>query len=458
MKIKNNSQSIQRIAQIVDDGSFQEIMSGVTTRVMVGGLKGDGLIAGTGLISGYPIAVFSQDFNYMGGSVGEMHAQKMAAIIRLARELHMPLVGLIDSGGARIQEGILALEGYGSVFQELVHASGEIPLISVMLGVCAGGAVYGPALTDIVIMNEAKAQMFITGPRVIQQATGEKVKIDAYGSPAVHAVLSGTVDIMATDESNAIERAKQLLLFHAQPKVSANRTIEKQALVLPSESKKTYDMKSVISYVLDDLSFMEMKPRHAMNVITGFGRLFGQSVGIIANQPKYKAGVLDILASEKAARFIQLCNAWRIPVLSFMDAVGFYPSTQEETNGLIRKGARLLYAFGKATVPKITLIVRKGYGGAYVAMNCKSMGADAVFALDTAEISVMGIEAARSVLNEKHMGTLEASDGLTDGLKYGFVDDVLQWKEVALVLSNTLARLDRKRVDVKPTTFGNPPV
>ncbi|NGP43630.1 methylmalonyl-CoA carboxyltransferase [Bacillaceae bacterium SIJ1] len=445
----------ERILTLLDDETFIPFQAKVTSFEKKG-QEGDGLFAGFGQIDGVDVAVYSQDVSYRGGSVGVVHARKMAALIRRARVGSLPLIGLVDSGGARLQDGIAALEGYGLVFHELIQASGSIPLISVMLGVCAGGAVYGPALTDVVIMNEEKAQMFITGPKVLKQATGEEVDVSEYGSPLVQARLSGNVDILEKNEERCLQTARDFISFLKMKTTTNQRTKNELSFTFPSDTKNTYDMKLLIDQFVDEGTRRDMKDMYAPNMLTCFAQLDGQPIGVVANQPKVKAGVLDIRASEKAARFIQLCNAWGIPILSFMDAVGFYPNSQEEKEGLIRKGARILYAFGRATVPKITVIVRHGYGGAFVAMNCKSLGADAVYAFEQADIAVMGRKGAREILNPATFQIFCASDGLSEGLASGYIDDVLTLADAPYVVANTLKQLSRRQLvsDRK----GNPPV
>ncbi|MGH3938240.1 MAG: acyl-CoA carboxylase subunit beta [Pseudonocardiaceae bacterium] len=404
----------KRIDALVDPESFEEFGSGVRHRVASFGMAhkrpaGDGVITGYATVDGRPIGVFAQDPSALGGSLGEMHAAKIASLMGYAERTRTPVVGLLDSGGARIQEGIAALDGYGTVFRANVRLSGRIPQISVILGPCAGGAVYSPALTDIVIMRREGAHMFLTGPRVVQAVTFEDVSPDQLGGAKVHSQESGVAHLVADDDADALDLARTLLSYlpsscwdHPPMGVPAD---PEPMPALPSSHRQSYDVRSVIRAVVDAGSFLELSAKFARNLVIGLARVEGAAVGVVANQPRALAGVLDIAAAEKGARFVRMCDAFGLPLVTLVDTPGFLPGTRQEANGVIRKGAKLLYAFAEATVPRITVVLRKAFGGAYIVMNSKSLGADAVFSWPDAEMAVMGAEGAvdvifRSVLRE----------------------------------------------------------
>ncbi len=402
----------ERLALLVDEGSFQEFGALATHNVVEFGLDqqrfpGDGIVTGFGKINGRRVAVFAQDFTVLGGSFSEVQSQKICCIQDLALESGIPLVGLNDSGGARIQEGVRSLAAYGEVFMRNVMASGVIPQISVILGPCAGGAVYSPALTDFVIMA-AGSYMFLTGPDVIKSVTGEDVTAQTLGGAEVHTSRSGVAHLDTADEGSAIEMAKRLLGYlpqnnnedppQIQPYDPRDRMDESLNTLIPRREDEPYDMRDVIGPVFDRESFLEIHPNFAPNAVVGFARLDGYSVGIVANQPAYMSGALNIDASDKIARFIRTCDAYNIPLVTLVDTPGFLPGTDQEYGGVIRHGAKIIYAYCESTIPKISVVTRKAMGGAYVAMGSKQMRNDLAFAWPTAQIAVMGAEPAVRVL------------------------------------------------------------
>lgn len=378
----------------------------------------DGVVTGTGIVDGRPVAAFSQDFLVLGGTLGRVHAQKICDVMDVAMKNGMPVVGLNDSGGARIQEGVQALSGYGQVFFQNVELSGVVPQIALILGPCAGGAAYSPALCDFVIMSRRNASMFICGPEVIRAVTGQSVTMDEIGSADAHASVSGNIHFVAENDADAIAICKRLLSYLpsnnlADPPHDTARPVNVSddlgmRSIIPSSSKEAFDVHAVINRIVDNGDFLESQRDFARNIVTGFGRIDGVVVGIVANQPAVSAGVLDIDASDKAARFIRFCNCFNIPIVNLVDVPGFMPGVQQERGGIIRHGAKMLFAYAAATVPKITVILRKAYGGAYLAMCSKDMGADFVWAWPTAEIAVMGAEGAVRVLYKKELA--EAAD------------------------------------------------
>jgi methylmalonyl-CoA carboxyltransferase large subunit len=410
----------ERVAALVDAGSFEEIGQLASHRATLFGMQdktfaADGVITGAASIAGHLVHLASQDFTVAGGSAGEMHSIKVAEIMHASLKTGSPFVFINDSGGARVQEGIAALSGYGKVFHANVMLSGAVPQISLICGPCAGGAAYSPALTDFIIQTR-QAQMFITGPQVIKQVTGETVTADELGGPDSHMVHSGVIHFIADDDRHAIALCRKLLGFlpsnnlEDPPILEGDYSIAPNPLLetlLPEQSKQGYDVREVIAAVVDNGDFLEVQAAHAMNIVVGFARICGSSVGIVANQPSVKAGVLDINASTKAARFIRFCNAFNIPLLTFVDVPGFMPGVEQEYGGIIRHGAKLLFAYSSATVPKITVILRKSYGGAYLAMCGKDLDADRVFAWPTAEIAVMGAEGAAEIVFRKEIADAE---------------------------------------------------
>lgn len=409
----------ERLSLLLDEGSFMEIDKFVKHRSSAFGLDKeelpcDGVVTGVGKINGRLVAVFSQDFTVMGGSLGEMHAKKIMKLMDLAMELGIPLIGINDSGGARIQEGVDSLFGYGGIFYRNTLASGVIPQITLIAGPCAGGAVYSPAITDFVVMIDKTAKMFITGPNVIKAVTGEDISQEDLGGAYVHNSKSGNAHFLASDEQEAIEIIKKLLSYIPQNNleepdyVPGNYSLsmsEEINNIVPVEPTKSYDVRKVIELVVDEGSFFEVHKNYARNIIVGFARIAGMSVGIVANQPSVLAGSLDIDSSDKAARFIRFLDCFNIPIVTFVDTPGYLPGVQQEHGGIIRHGAKLLFAYSEATVPKITVILRKAYGGAYIAMGSKHLGADLVAAWPTAEIAVMGPEGAANIIFRKEIET-----------------------------------------------------
>jgi acetyl-CoA carboxylase carboxyltransferase component len=424
----------ERLALLLDDGSFQEMGALATHDETAFGLDrqrfpGDGVVAGFGKINGRRVAVFAQDFTVLGGSFGRVQANKIGRISDLALESGVPLIGLNDSGGARIQEGVGSLAAYGEVFVRNVLASGVIPQISLILGPCAGGAVYSPALTDFVIMARDTSSMFLTGPDVVAAVTGEQVTIDELGGPDVHDARSGVAHLVADTERQALELAKQLLGYLPQnndedpsrviPHDDAERADPELNDLVPADESEAYDVREILDRVLDRDSFLEIHPAFAPNAVTGFGRLDGYAVGIVANQPAVMAGVLDIDASDKISRFIRICDVYNIPVVTFVDCPGYLPGTDQEYRGIIRHGAKIIYAYCEATVPKISIVTRKAMGGAYVAMSSRQMRTDIAFAWPGAQIAVMGADAAVRILHRREIAA--AAD--PEAAEQGFVDD-----------------------------------
>ena len=410
----------ERLAALLDDGSFQEDGAFRRNRTTTFGMDkadmpADGVVTGSGSVLGRPVHVASQDFTVMGGSAGEAHSIKVTEALKASLMTGTPFVFINDSGGARVQEGIDSLSGYGKVFYANVLLSGAVPQISIIAGPCAGGAAYSPALTDFIIQTR-KAHMFITGPGVIKQVTGEEVSQDDLGGADAHMGRSGVVHFVADDDEQAILIAKKLLSFLPQnnsedaPIVDPDYVVEpneKLREILPVEGNKGYDIRDVIREIVDHADFLEVQAGWAQNIVVGFGRIVGRTVGIIANQPSVMSGVLDIDSSDKASKFVRFCNAFNIPVVNLVDVPGFLPGVAQEHNGIIRHGAKMLYAYSAATVPKITVVLRKAYGGAYLAMCSKDLGADKVFAWPTAEIAVMGAEGAANVVFRKEIDAAE---------------------------------------------------
>ncbi len=408
----------ERLALLLDEGTFQELGALATHNIADFGMEkqripGDGVVTGFGKINGRRVAVFAQDFTVLGGSFSEVQSHKICRIQDVALESGIPIIGLNDSGGARIQEGVRSLAAYGEVFTRNVLSSGVIPQISVMMGPCAGGSVYSPALTDFVIMTRRTSFMFITGPDVIKAVTGEEVNFSDLGGSLVHNTKSGVAQYLAEDDHEAIELVKLLLSYLPQnntedpPQVarydSPDRMEESLNLLVPEDENEPYDMHDVIQAVVDEGSFLESHNYYARNAIVGFARLDGHCVGIVANQPTYLAGVLDIDSSDKIARFVRLCDAFNIPIITFVDTPGYLPGLDQEHYGIIRHGAKVIYAFCEATVPKISILTRKAVGGAYIAMSSRQMRCDVVFAWPTAYIAVMGAEGAVRILRKRDL-------------------------------------------------------
>ncbi len=411
----------ERIARLIDEGTFQELGTFMIHRHSDFGLDkehyyGDGLVAGFGKIDGRTVCVFSQDFTVLGGSFSEVAGRKVVKIMDMAMQAGVPVIGLNDGGGARIQEGVFSLEAFGEVFYRNSLASGVIPQISVMLGPCAGGAVYSPALTDFIIMTKGISNMFITGPEVIKAVTGEMVDVESLGGASTHTTISGVAHFAADGEEQAFQITRALLSYlpanNTEPPPAVTPTDDPWRMsaklneIIPVDPQQPYNMRDIIRLVFDSGSFLEVQENFAQNAIVGFARLHGQGVGVIAQQPMVMAGVIDIDASDKIAGFVRFCDAFNFPIITLSDSPGFMPGTTQEHGGIIRHGAKILYAFSEATVPKITVVTRKGYGGAYIVMSSKHIHADLVFAWPTAEIAVMGAEGAVNILHRKQLKEL----------------------------------------------------
>jgi propionyl-CoA carboxylase beta chain len=480
----------ERIELLLDEGSFTELDELARHRSSNFGLEesrpyGDGVVTGYGTVDGRPVCVFAQDFTVFGGSLGEVFGEKIVKVMDLAMKTGCPVIGINDSGGARIQEGVVSLGLYGEIFLRNVHASGVIPQISLIMGPCAGGAVYSPAVTDFTVMVDQSSHMFITGPDVIKTVTGEDVGMEELGGARTHNTKSGNAHYLAADEEDALEYVKALLSYLPsnnlddppvyQVDVDLEPTETDQALntLIPDSANQPYDMHGVIEAVLDDGEFCEVQALYAQNIIVGFGRVEGRSVGIVANQPMHFAGCLDIAASEKAARFVRTCDAFNIPILTFVDVPGFLPGTGQEWDGIIRRGAKLIFAYAEATVPKLTVITRKAYGGAYDVMGSKHLGADLNFAWPTAQIAVMGAQGAVNILYRQELR--EAADPVTlraeliqeyeDTLanpyiaaERGYVDAVIQPSATRSQLVRGLRVLRTKRETLPPKKHGNIPL
>lgn len=402
----------KHIEQLVDPGSFVEFGGRAAHRVTAFGMArkrppGDAVITGIGRIDERPVALFAQDPASLGGSLGEVHAAKISRMADWAVRAHAPLVGLLDSGGARIQEGVSALDGYGRIFRANVAMSGKVPQLSVVLGACAGGAVYSPALTDLVIMAKDRGSMFLTGPKVVKAVTHEDVTVDQLGGADVHSRRSGVVHLVAHDAAHALDLVHRLLGFlpgSCWDLPPVREPDEPGPLpAIPANSHHAYDVRTVIRGLADAGEFLELQERFARNLVIGFGRIEGSPVGFVANQPQAMAGVLDIASAEKGARFVRFCDAFGIPLVALVDTPGFLPGTGQELGGVIRKGAKLLYAFAEASVPRVTVVLRKAFGGAYIVMNSKSLGADAVVAWPGAQLAVMGAEGAIDIIYRREI-------------------------------------------------------
>ena len=478
----------ERILKLLDQGSFVEIDAFVEHRCTNFGMgkkkfPGDGVVSGYGTIDGRLVYIFAQDFTVIGGSLGEMHAAKIVKTQQMALKVGAPLIGINDSGGARIQEGVDALSGYGKIFYNNTLASGVIPQISVILGPCAGGAVYSPAITDFVFMVKNISKMFITGPNVIETVTGEKVSAEELGGAMTHNRVSGVAHFIDDTEEECMDHIRKLLSFLPQNNLETtpvqpvkddiNRTDDSLNHIIPDSPNKAYDMKNIILTLADCGEFLEYQPWYAQNIITGFMRLNGKSIGVVASQPKVLAGCLDINASDKAARFIRTCDAFNIPLLSLMDVPGFLPGTNQEYGGIIRHGAKMLYAFSEATVPKVTVITRKAYGGSYIAMCNKELGADMVFAWPTSEIAVMGPDGAANIIfkkeieeaEDKNAKRAEKIEEYRDNVANpytaaarGYVDAVIEPSETRKRIISSFDMLTGKREQRPQKKHGNIPL
>ncbi len=415
----------ERINQLLDSGSFYEYDLFIEHDAREFGMEGkqlagDGVVIGTGTINGRPVAIYAQDFTVAGGSLGSMHARKITKIMDYALRMRIPLIGINDSGGARIQEGVNSLAGYGEIFFRNTMASGVIPQLSVILGPCAGGAVYSPALTDYVFVVDKISKMFITGPEVIKSVLGEEIDMESLGGAKVHSEITGNAHFFANSESECFEQIKTLLDYipanneEKQEKRKVNEPNKKLKIekIVPEDPTKPYDVRDVIRSLTDNSEFFEIQEMWAANIVIGYGRIEGKTVGFVANQPLVLAGVLDCDSSDKAARFIRYCDAFNIPIVTLEDMPGYLPGVDQEHAGVIRHGAKLLYAYSEATVPKITVILRKAYGGGYIAMNSRHLRADFVFAWPTAEIAVMGPEGAANIIFRKEIMEAENPDDM----------------------------------------------
>lgn len=478
----------ERIERLVDPNSFVELDAFVTHRSVDFGMdkvstQGDGVVTGYATIDNRPIYLYSQDFTVLGGSLGEMHSQKITNVMDMAMKMGCPIICLNDSGGARIHEGIDSLSGYGEIFYRNTLASGVIPQISVILGPCAGGAVYSPALTDFIFMVDNISKMFITGPQVVQAATGEVVTAEELGGALTHNQLSGVAHFMNSSEDECFAAIRSLISYLPQNNLEdvpyykcsddLNRLSTELNSIIPESPNKAYDIKDVINRIVDNGEFLEIQSLFAQNIVVGFARLNGKSIGIIANQPKVKAGSLDINASDKASRFIRFCDCFNIPIVTLTDVPAFLPGVDQEHGGIIRHGAKLLYAYSEATVPKINVILRKAYGGAYIAMSSKHLGTDLVYAWPTAEIAVMGAEGAANIIFRKDIETSEnpAEKRKEKVQEYkdrfsnpyiaatrGYIDDVIEPEATRPRLISALEMLQSKRESRPPKKHGNIPV
>ncbi len=476
----------ERLDILLDQDSFVELQPFAKTRspeLQEKKRAGDGVVTGYGKINNRPVYVYAQDLTFMGGSMGEAHTRKIANVIDLATKNGCPVIGLLDSGGARIQEGISGLDGGGSIFYNNTKASGVIPQISCILGPCAGIAVYSPALTDLILMVNKTSQMFITGPDVIKSVTGEEIDFEGLGGANAHNQKSGVAHFFLESEKDCMMMVKKILTYLPQnnmenaPIINTNdnpgRENEKLKDIIPADGKKAYDAKDVIVEVLDKNSFLEVQEEYAKNAVVGFGRLNNQVVGVVANQPCVLAGCLDINSSDKISRFVRLCDAFNIPIINFVDVTGYLPGTDQEHNGIIRHGAKILYAYSEATVPKISLVMRKAYGGAYIALVSKDMGYDNVIAWPTAEIAVMGAEQAVKIINRKEIAdskdpkklsadkSKEFSDKFLNphvAAELGKVDQIIDFKDTRKALIKTLESLANKRDRRPAKKHGNIPL
>ncbi len=478
----------ERIDMLLDEGSFEEVDMFKLHRCTNFGMEkkqylGDGVVAGSGTIGGRLVYVFAQDFTVNGGSLSETMAEKICKVMDLGMKMGAPVIGINDSGGARIQEGINALGGYAEIFERNILASGVIPQISGIFGPCAGGAVYSPALTDFTLMMENTSYMFLTGPKVVKSVTGEDVDQESLGGASVHSTKSGVTHFTASTEEEAIEMIKTLLSYIPQnnmeeaPRVKCtdpiNRMEDSLNEILPDDPNKAYDMYKVITAVVDNGEFFEVQPKFAKNIIVGFARFNGQSVGIVANQPACYAGVLDVNASRKGARFVRFCDAFNIPIVSLVDVPGFLPGTGQEYNAVILHGAQLLYAYGEATVPKVTVTLRKSYGGSHIVMGCKQLRTDINYAWPNAEIAVMGASGAVAVLYAKEAKSAEDPKAFMaekeqeysdlfanpyQAAKYGYIDDVIEPRNTRFRICRALAQLATKREGLPAKKHGNIPM
>ena len=478
----------ERIELLLDKGSFNEIDMFVRHQASGFGIEGrrplgDAVVTGWGTVDGRSVFIFAEDFTAFGGSLGEVVANKICKVMDLAMDTGAPLVGIKDSGGARIQEGVVSLDGYGRIFERNVRASGVIPQISVIMGPCAGGAVYSPAITDFVYQVAETSHLFITGPDVIKAVTGEEVSFEELGGAMKHATTSGVTHFVSTDGRTAIEEVRYLLSFlprnnmevspYFTPLDRPDRMEEELTTIIPDSTNQPYDMVHLVELLVDDGEFYQVHENWAQNIVVGFARLDGYAAGIVGNQPASLAGTLDINASIKAARFIRFCDAFNIPIVSFVDVPGFLPGIDQEHNGIIRHGAKLLFAYAEATVPKLTVITRKAYGGAYVVMNSRSVRADVVYAWPTAQIAVMGAQGAVNVIHRREIAASDDPDAKRAALieeyeakfnnpyvaaERGLVDEVIEPRETRPRLIRAMEMLRNKREAMPPKKHGNIPL
>ena len=478
----------ERIAMLLDEDSFEEFDMFVTHRCNNFGMEktkflGDGVVTGQGTINGRIVFVFAQDFTVFGGALSEMLAQKICKVMDKAMTVGAPIIGLNDSGGARIQEGVNSLAGYAEIFERNILASGVIPQISAIFGPCAGGAVYSPALTDFILMTDQSSYMFVTGPKVVKTVTGEDISTEDLGGAEVHSTKSGVSHFMVENEEEGISLIRDLLSYlpsnnlEEAPMMVCNDPIDRleDSLndIIPDSPTKPYDMYEVIGAIVDNGEFLEIQKDYAKNIIIGFARFNGQSVGIVANQPKYLAGVLDSNASRKGARFVRFCDAFNIPIVSLVDVPGFLPGTGQEYNGVILHGAKLLYAYGEATVPKVTITLRKSYGGSHIVMSCKQLRGDMNYAWPTAEIAVMGGAGAVEVLYareakdqenpaqflaEKEAEYTKLFANPYNAAKYGYIDDVIEPRNTRFRVIRALQQLQTKKLTNPAKKHGNIPL
>ena len=491
---KGKKTARERIEALFDEGSFVELDELARHRSTAFGLEknrpyGDGVITGYGTIDGRQVCVFSQDFTIFGGSLGQVYGEKICKVMDLAIKTGCPIIGINEGAGARIQEGVVSLGLYGEIFKRNVHASGVIPQISLIMGSCAGGHVYSPAVTDFTIMVDGTSNMFITGPDVIKTVTGEDVTMEDLGGARAHNTKSGNAHYMGADEDDALEYVKALLSYLPQNNLDEAPSYDEPAdlefsdedraldTLIPDGANQPYDMHTVIETILDDGDFLEVMPLFAPNILVGYGRVEGKSVGIVANQPMQFAGTLDIDASEKAARFVRTCDAFNIPVITFVDVPGFLPGTDQEWNGIIRRGAKLIFAYAEATVPLVTIITRKAYGGAYDVMGSKHLGADINLSWPTGQIAVMGAQGAANIVHRKTLAAVEAEGGDVEARRAeliqeyedtlanpyiaaerGYVDAVISPHETRVEIVKALRLLATKRETLPAKKHGNIPL
>jgi acetyl-CoA carboxylase carboxyltransferase component len=478
----------ERLDYLLDEGSFQELDMLARHRAHAMGIEDtrpytDGVVTGFGTIDGRRVCVFSQDFTVFGGALGEVFAEKIHKIMDLAGSIGVPMIGINDGAGARIQEGVVSLASYGGIFYRNVLSSGVIPQISVIMGPCAGGAVYSPAMTDFIFMVRETSHMFITGPDVVKTVTGEEVTLEQLGGAMSHSSKSGVATFVSADEKACLDDVRYLLSFlpannmEEPPQVAVEDDPERRCPelidLMPASPNLPYDMKQVITSVVDDGDFFEYQPYWAMNLVCGFARINGHPVGVVGNQPQVLAGVLDIDSSEKGARFVRTCDAFNVPLVTFVDVPGFMPGTDQEYGGIIRHGAKLLYAYCESTVPRVQIITRKAYGGAYVVMNSKSIGADLAYAWPSAELAVMGPQGAVEILYRRELAEApdaiarrnELVDEYTEryatpylAAERGFVDDVIDPADTRVVLCRALDMLRTKREELPKRKHGNMPL